>query len=238
MQTAVGISNPRPNIGHLRIYGCRAYALNHRIPRTRKLEPRTHIGNLAGYDSTNIFRIWIPSKRKVISTRDVTFNESLFYDPKSPDIGVQFREQLDQILEVIEMPEIPQLSFEEVLSDSDEEEESNVGRNRNGQQEGGTSECVRAHEEVHVESSAEHSDAVTPALPTPDATPEPNSTPVTSLTTPPHATQQPSSQVIEPAIFPRVPQTPYPLSSTSRRESNREIIGDVTEGNIIEGKRD
>ena len=94
MQTAVGIPKPLPNIGHLRIYGCRAYALDRHIPRTKKLEPRTHIGYLVGYDSTNIFRIWIPSKQKIISTHDITLNETLFYDPKTPDI-TQLSQQLE-----------------------------------------------------------------------------------------------------------------------------------------------
>ncbi|EDN07033.1 predicted protein [Histoplasma mississippiense (nom. inval.)] len=54
---------------HLRAYGCRAYA---KIPneilnrnRSQKLDPRAHIGYLVGYDSTNIFRIWIPHLDRV-----------------------------------------------------------------------------------------------------------------------------------------------------------------------------
>ena len=48
--------------------------------RLRKLDPRTHIGYLVGYDSTNIFRVWIPHQGKVISTRDVLFDEDTFFD--------------------------------------------------------------------------------------------------------------------------------------------------------------
>ena len=51
---------------HMHIYGCKAYALNHHIPRRDKMEPRAHIGYLVGYDSTNIYRIWIPSRERVI----------------------------------------------------------------------------------------------------------------------------------------------------------------------------
>ena len=40
-----------------------------------------------GYDSTNIFRIWTPSRRKVIRSRDVLFNEDEIYDPTdTPDL--------------------------------------------------------------------------------------------------------------------------------------------------------
>ena len=45
---------------------------------------RALVGYLVGYEGTNIFRIWIPQKRKVIRTRDVTFNELKQYDPRQP----------------------------------------------------------------------------------------------------------------------------------------------------------
>jgi hypothetical protein len=51
-------------LAHLKVYRCRAYAMTRnaqkKINRLAKLEPRAHIGYLVGYDSTNIFRIWIP----------------------------------------------------------------------------------------------------------------------------------------------------------------------------------
>jgi hypothetical protein len=43
---------------------------------------RTQIGYLVGYKSRNIFRIWIPSKWEVIATRDIIFNERIFFDPE------------------------------------------------------------------------------------------------------------------------------------------------------------
>jgi len=92
LQRALGRQNPSPSIAHLRVYGCRAYPLNPRIPRKKKLEPRAHIGYLVGYNSTNIFRIWVPSEKKVIATRDVTFNETRFYDPEEPDLASQLHE--------------------------------------------------------------------------------------------------------------------------------------------------
>jgi hypothetical protein len=74
------LTGEKPNLSHLRIYGCRAYPLRKNVPHLDKLEPRAHIGYLVGYDSTNIFRIWIPSKGKIIRTRDVTFDESQFVE--------------------------------------------------------------------------------------------------------------------------------------------------------------
>ena len=103
LQRLLNIPNPRPSIAHLRVYGARAYPLTPNIPKSEKLKPRAHIGYLVGYDSTNIFRIWIPSKQRVIRTRDVTFNETLFYDPALPDITQLLRAEVEQIVEVVDM---------------------------------------------------------------------------------------------------------------------------------------
>src|SRR4051812_33771830 len=53
-------------VSHMVAYGSLAYVLNKRINAGRKLDSRAIIGYLVGYDLTNIFRIWIPSKDEVI----------------------------------------------------------------------------------------------------------------------------------------------------------------------------
>ena len=78
----IGESQPHPSLNHLVPYGCRAYSFIHNRPKNNKLTPRAHIGYLCGYDSTNVFRIWIPSQKTVISTRDVIFDRSKRYDLK------------------------------------------------------------------------------------------------------------------------------------------------------------
>ena len=55
-----------PSLTYMHIYGCKTYTLDKQIRRGDKLAPRALIGHLVGYDSTNIYRIWIPSLRKVI----------------------------------------------------------------------------------------------------------------------------------------------------------------------------
>ena len=90
----------------MHVYGCRAYPLDHHIPRRKKLDPRAHIGYLVGYDSTNIYRIWIPSRSKVIRTRDVKFNNNLLYDPSRLDIGAILKEQAEQLIETLDLPEM------------------------------------------------------------------------------------------------------------------------------------
>jgi hypothetical protein len=70
-------------------------------PRLDKINPKAYIGHLIGYDSTNIFWIWLLHQNKVISTRDVTFDKSEFYDLKTiPEIE-------DEIIETIKLPSIP-----------------------------------------------------------------------------------------------------------------------------------
>ena len=88
----------------------------------QRLEPRAHIGYLVGYDSTNIYRIWIPSRNKVVRIRDVTFKDNLFYDPSQPDLGHILREEVEQIIEILVLPpQTTQLDYIEELEESDEE---------------------------------------------------------------------------------------------------------------------
>jgi hypothetical protein len=51
------VKKQKPQYGHMHVYGCRAYPMDHHIPQKDKLEPRAPIGYLVGYNSTNIYRI-------------------------------------------------------------------------------------------------------------------------------------------------------------------------------------
>ena len=88
-----------------------------------KLAPRAHIGYLVGYDSTNIFRIYIPNQKKVIRTRDVKFNEQLLYDDSQPDLANVLRVRTDQILKIINARQIQNLQ-DELESSSGESNET------------------------------------------------------------------------------------------------------------------
>ncbi|KAI1510922.1 gag-pre-integrs multi-domain protein [Pyrenophora tritici-repentis] len=80
----------KPNLTHLKAYGCKAFAMTddtHRgKSRLQRLDPKAWIGYLVGYRSSNIYRIWIPSLAKVISTRDVVFDEQSIFDGKTEDL--------------------------------------------------------------------------------------------------------------------------------------------------------
>jgi hypothetical protein len=69
--------------------------------RLSKLDPRAYIGYLVGYNSTNIYRIWILYKGIVISTRDVIFDEKTFFNGKRTDILKDLYAELDTLIKKI-----------------------------------------------------------------------------------------------------------------------------------------
>ncbi|KID83330.1 polyprotein [Metarhizium guizhouense ARSEF 977] len=119
----------QPLISHLKAYGCKAFAMTAdaqlKLQRKQKLEPRAHIGYLVGYQSSNIYKIWVPHKNKVILTRDVIFNESAFFENKiaQPELP----QTISQLLDEIEIPEEQQamesMLEEETFNTSDESDE-------------------------------------------------------------------------------------------------------------------
>jgi hypothetical protein len=90
----------QPILSHLKAYGCKAFAMTTdaqlKIQRRQKLEPRAHIGYLVGYQSSNIYKIWVPHKNKVILTRDVVFNESAVFEDEVA--RPELRETINQFL--------------------------------------------------------------------------------------------------------------------------------------------
>jgi transposase InsO family protein len=63
----------KPSLGHLRAFGCTAYV---HIPTHKgKLDPRSWKGQLIGYVSDSIYKIWNPKNRDVHRARDVSFIE-------------------------------------------------------------------------------------------------------------------------------------------------------------------
>ena len=76
-----------PDLAHLHVYGCKAYIRINMLPKKQKLEKRTHIGYLIGYNSSNIYRIWNTSRNKIIRTRDIIFDENLCYNPTDIDLS-------------------------------------------------------------------------------------------------------------------------------------------------------
>jgi hypothetical protein len=105
------------------MYGCKAYAMTTdaklKNKRLQKLNPRANIGYLVGYDSTNIFRIWIPHRGEVISSRDVIFDEDEFFDGKKVDLNDNLAMTLNEYVHQVRLPE--QVSRNEVILQEDDE---------------------------------------------------------------------------------------------------------------------
>ena len=186
LQTHLGVSNPKPQIAHLRIYGCRAYPLVHKIPKKQKLEPRAQIGYLLGYDSSNIFRIWIPQEHRVIATRDVTFDESRKYDPD--DHTFELSERVKEPHQTIEFPEHSELA-RGVESEEEELETQSVADSVDSDQSSTIEVIPRTNSAQKTQqASVQHH------LPTPEDTPAPT-TPIPEQTpAPPRA--RPRQEII------------------------------------------
>jgi hypothetical protein len=78
--------------------------------KKQRLNPRAWIGFLVGYQSTNIYRIWNPQTGRVISTRDVIFNEDERFngnvDQLKDDLLHMEKEELIELLDQVEEPEM------------------------------------------------------------------------------------------------------------------------------------
>jgi hypothetical protein len=106
----------KPLVAHMRPIGCRAYVYNRDLKVADKLESRVLIGHLVGYQGTNIFRIWLPTKDIVIVTRDVVFETTLFFDGIE---GYASESVIEEVIELLEYPEMPQdddISIEDLLT--------------------------------------------------------------------------------------------------------------------------
>jgi len=173
---------------------------------------------------------------KVVATRDVTFDETKFYDPDEPDLASQLHERAEQILEVIEVSSLPQpLASHDLDTESDTEDEEvddrgrdpeNIGQQRSQQENSQTSSptdssTLQSSSDFTLQSSRDDTGHF-PELTTPEETPEPCLATVAQS-----AAESLDSQQIEPG----------PPEPTRLRRAPRDIVGDVIESNIVEGPR-
>jgi hypothetical protein len=109
------IHSSQPDLSHLHVIGCKTFILQYGIPRARKLAPRTKAGYLLGYDSTNIFLLWIPTEKRIVRSRDVTFTDQLYHPTQTP---LEIDQELQLPARTIEV-------HEQEMSDNDNE--SDIG---------------------------------------------------------------------------------------------------------------
>ena len=118
-------THKKPLFHHLRAYDCKVYTLiksksdPHYSCKQQKLDARAYIRFLVGYESTNIYRIWILHKIKVISVQDVIFDKNKIYDGK-PIVRTSDKiRELNKAIEIVEVPpskEIENIHLEEDIN--------------------------------------------------------------------------------------------------------------------------
>jgi len=64
---------------------------------------KVYIGYFIGYKSTNIYKVWIFYKKKVVSVQDMIFNEEIFFDSKSIKIIIELMTVLDEVVDLVEV---------------------------------------------------------------------------------------------------------------------------------------
>jgi len=108
------VENRKPYQAHLRVYGCKAFAMTREAKtkqqKKHRLNPRAWIGFLVGYQSTNIYRIWNPHTGVVVPTRDVIFNEDEHFNGDinqlKDDLLHIGRQELIDLLSEVEEPAV------------------------------------------------------------------------------------------------------------------------------------
>ena len=94
-------SSQKPDISHLRVFGCDAYALVK--DQRHKLEPKAEKCILVGYSTeSKAYRLWSNEKRRLIISRDVKFNECC---------GEHFNALLPSSISFIDTPNTPDISY-------------------------------------------------------------------------------------------------------------------------------
>lgn len=158
----------RPDWGNTYAYGCRAYPLikdreAERSRRLFKVRPRAHIGYLVGYKASNIYLIWVPVIDQVITTRNVVFDEELFYEPEKEADGLTELERADILLEITDNEVMDVTPVTEALGIPSGSEEQAV--------------TVRPPEteplSEPLEGSGVESERLLTGLPSPENTPDP-----------------------------------------------------------------
>ena len=109
------VTGEKRNIGNLAVIGSRSYVYNKRIARGDKLEDRTIVGYLVGFEGSNIYRIWLPKNKRIIRVRDVRFIQSILYkDDQQEDFTAATTQEL-QLLALPDLPSSEEVGIEELM---------------------------------------------------------------------------------------------------------------------------
>jgi hypothetical protein len=220
LQSHLGLPNPKPKCGHIRIYGCRAYPMQYHIPKKDKLAPRAAIGYLVGWDSTNIFRVWVPLLRRIIRSRDVTFDETIKYDPYVPEPPL-----LPSVIETIAQIELPEREL-------DDEDNYTFPTHFEPQKQHSDQPLAQSNEVLEKEQD-QTIVVDTGGIITPEDTPEPNSGASSNSTN--QSVQMPTAENLADNTSPNSAiTTPRPIITRKSYDTSEGVL----EANIIQGPRE
>ncbi len=124
-----------PSLSHLRVFGCKCWYV---LPKknVRKLAPRSNQGMFIGYSAQSKgYKIWDPALHKIVVSRDVTFDERIFYNcdnskcaSESIDVAFQGGEDhLDSNTNAEQEEQVIEQDSEEKESQESNDEEDSSG---------------------------------------------------------------------------------------------------------------
>lgn len=68
----------KPTVSHIRKWGCNAYRYINKVTGLKKLDNKSMVGYLVGYEAGNIYRIYHTATMQLKSSRDIIFSENEF----------------------------------------------------------------------------------------------------------------------------------------------------------------
>lgn len=206
----------KPSGAHMRPIGSRAYAYNSSLKKADKTEARALVGHLMGYHGTNVFRIWLPSTRDILITRDVVLDPYRFYEDSEELIPEdELREYVEPLYEptMTDSADYNRDNLFNVPQKDSAEKTAQQSSSREGYPTPDPSHLGGETSPIHEDSSVQDTSDDAPN-PTPD-----------SPDSPPAATSA--------AAPPEIPEGYRPIG----QRAPKDIQGDVTESNIITGSR-
>ena len=106
-------SGKKPEVSHLRIFGCPVYIHIPKEKRT-KLDPSGKKGIFVGYsESSKVYRIYFPRFKKIDINRDVTFDED--------SACIKSKKRSAEEPKEIEVPRIHDTTMNEEIQEEDRE---------------------------------------------------------------------------------------------------------------------
>jgi hypothetical protein len=222
----------KPSMAYLSKIGAQAYCLNNKPKPGDKMESRALIGHLVRYDSTNIFRIWLPESHTVLRTRDVVFRSNTRHDGSTVYVDFRVARTVKTVLDIADYEgKIEELEISELL-------ELSAPLSSHGTEM--PEEEDRAHDRL-IEELLQQSANGDQILPTPESTSERTIDLRGSWVSPATIERRSRAASVEEEIS--LPKGYEPVqggqAAPNRRENNapRRANPAITSDNIVAGKR-